>query len=1315
MVEGGRVFRWLPDSVVSVHGDAASYVYSSDGPQRTLTEIDIQRSGAPVSRVAFRYEGRPDAIPDSRAGYVVSTAQRLAEVDTFVAGSPERAVRSVKLRYDDSSGLSRLQSVQTCSADGSVCLPAVALTVSQPSFAAAAPQSLTPPGVWLGDPDTALVDVDGDSLPDVVQLTSTGSTWWHNLGPAGFAAGQAVSANPGVNLSSAGAALQDMDGDGHAELFFQLGSAGEDGAIYAPFSLLGVVASLDPAVWLNGSQGLPPNGPDVRWIDLDGDGRVDALQAAPDGWTAWFNLGEGQLSAPVAVTPPEAGLSFEDPTLRIADMNGDGMPDLVRLQSGTARVFLNLGFGSFAPGQALDGAPDVGGDDLRLYLGDADGDGLADVFYVAPGRVSIWRNVGAWGAAGAQGFGPEIQVAGAPDYDPLTTTIRIADLLGHGVRGVVYSGAVDGTPFLWFLDPTSDTRSNLVTGVDNGVGGTRQIQYQSSGDLLATAAAQGSPFASLIPFPISTVKSLTQADGVSPDQQEQHDYRDPFYDPKERLFEGFASAETIALGDATAAGLETILSLHTGQNEDLCLAGKTAVAEARAPDGTLLRRLRTTWEARPLATSLTGEPVAFAADVEDDVEEWEGATAPPKTRRIRRRFDVHANVVEEDDDGWLGPATDPEAMSIRTSYAEDETAWILGNIAEREVLERGRASADLGRASLLRRQASRGLAPGQLTIGDEMRRAAWVSGDIFVDVRRFERDAFGNATAWLDADGRRTEVDYDATRHQFPAAGATLSSRRGSHRFHAQRRPRHRAAPLLRRTRRRHHPLRLGCNRPALDRRAANRPCWRSQREARLCAHDLGAVHHALASKPSGAGLRPHRDRPLRRAICGRRPMRRPPSSRASWRSRQRVVRDARGGVAQQFGAYFAAAASDPPPPGVGATADFRDPLGRLVRRVLPAGGELLWVPGPGLMDAYDALASEGQAEATRTFLDWRGQPSVVQLDPGGPQQRRFTFGRDAAGRVVARSSPLQSSSSAVYDGLGRLVTIDDPDFGTVSNQYDGAGHLVARVDARGQRLLWSYDQAGRVLSESDGQGPRAQYCYDDPIACGAGTAAAGRLLKVDDRSGTTAFGYDLDGRMVSQTVTQGGRSLATSFELDDADRIMRLSYPDGTSLDFGYGGRDLVTSIAGLLTQATYSAAGLPLTRHFANGTTIQLTRDVADRVVGVTATVNEASVAEALYVLHESGAPISRVDLNGTTSFQLDDAERLTQESGSIRHPAPGIRWRRSPRRSLGRSARRTACRGGGSAMDRGQAHTRFRSRPEDRSPTMPPGIGSRKVSST
>jgi len=1239
VVDGDRVFRWLPDHVVSVHGDTADYLYAANGSERSLSEIDLARPGAPPSRVVFQYQARPDRLPDARAGFLVTTTQRLAEIDTFVDGSPGRAVRSVKLSYDDSSGLSRLSGVQACAADGSVCLPAVVITVSQPSFASAATQSLAPPGVWLGDPDAALVDVDGDSLPDIVKVTSSGSTWWRNLGPAGFAAGQPVRDNPGVDLSSTGAALQDMNGDGHAELFFWLGSAGEDGAVYAPFSASGGTTSFDPTVSLSGSQGLPPNGPDVRWLDLDGDGRVDALQATPDGWTAWFNLGGGQLSAPVELSPPEVGLSFEDPTLRLADMNGDGLVDLVRMQSGTARVFLNLGFGVFAPGQDLLGPPDVGGDDLRLYLGDADGDGLADVFYVAPGRLSIWSNLG------GQAFGPEIDVAGAPDYDPLTTTVRIADLLGHGVRGIVYSGAIGGAPFLWFLDPTSDTRPNLVTGIDNGVGGSRRVQFESSGDLLATAAAQGAPFASVIPFPISVVTSLVQADGVSPDQHEQHGYRDPYYDPAERLFEGFATAETIAPGDVNAAGLDTRLTVHTGENEDLSLAGKISLSEFRQLDGTLLRRLRTTWVAEPIATGLAGDPVAFAAAVADDAEEWEGATAA-KTRRTRRQFDVHANLVEEDDDGWIGPTADPEAATIRASYAEDEAPWILGKLAEREVLNATGARTSDERV-FYDGTALEGLAAGQLELGDEMRRSAWISGATFVDVRRTERDAFGNAIAWLDADGRRTEVDYEMTRHQFPTQerhfpgqGAVLS-------FNLNLDPA--TGNLLTYVEPDGAVTRYswdGLGRLASIERPTDPPGDPSEKLDYVLTAADRSLTRSRRSEPGrtfdviAVDLFDGLLRPAAHAQSA--------EQAGQLAVSDRVERDARGGVARQCGAYFAAAANAPCSADAGVTEDFHDSLGRLVRRVLPTGGELLWVPGPGTLDAYDAAASQGQAEATRTFLDWRGQPGIVQLDPGGAQQRQFAFERDPAGKVIERTSPLGDKVTAAYDGLGRLVTLGDPDTGTISNQYDGAGHSLSRVDARGEQLVWAYDGAGRVLSESDQQGPRAQYCYDDPVLCGAGSNSPGRLLRVADRSGSTAFGYDLDDRMTTETVMQGGRALESSFEFDAADRLTRLHYPDGTSLDFGYGGRALVTSIPTLLSQATYSPGGLPLTRSFANGATVDVTRDIAGRAIGVTASLDGATIVGTLYSLSASGAPISRVDLSGTTAFALDDAERLTQEAG-------------------------------------------------------------------
>ena len=1236
VVEGRRVFRWLPEKVVSVHGDVATYSYLADGTQRYLSEIDYGRAGAPPARVMLRYEARPDPLPDGRATFLVTTALRLAEIDTFVEDTP---VRTTKLSYDDKSGLSRLESAQTCAADGTTCFPALSLTVSQPVLTQATPLQIGPPGVWLGDPDTALLDVDGDSLPDVVQVTSTGTTWWPNLGASGFGAGRPVSAAPGVNLSSAGVALQDMDGDGRADLLFALGATGGDGMAYATFAVDGGLVSLAAGTALSSPTSLPPAGPSVRWLDLDGDGRVDALQANQGGWTAWFNLGNGQLSSGTSLTPPQVGLSFEDPTVRLADMNGDGLIDLVQLQSGVARVFLNVGFGAFAAPVTLSGAPDVGGDDLRLMLGDADGDGLADVFYVAPGRLSIWRNLG------GQGFGPEVAVVGAPDYDPISTTVRVADLLGRGVHGIVYAGGQAGVPFLWFFDPTAGVRPNLITGIDNGVGGTRSVSFQSSADQMLQAAAQGAPFTNVVPFPVQVVADVRQTDGVSPPQEERHLYRDPYWNPAERQFEGFGQSTGQALGDAHTAEVQTVVTLHTGEGEDLALVGKIATQEARAADGTLLQRTRTNWVAQAVAAGVTGPGSAFAAATEELVEEWEGQ-ASARVQRVRRSYDVHGNVTDEQADGWLGPSPDPDAAEISSSYADDEGTWVLGKLAQREVRD----------ASGTRTQAEQhyydgaafqGLPLGQLTAGDEMRRAAWISGTAFVDVKRVARDGFGNPTVWLDGDGRRVELDYDPLRHQFPteerhfptaaqiltfevnvdpATGQALSYREpegavthygwdGLARLVTIERP---TDPAGAPSEQRLYTL-------TLAERSLTRQ-RRSQPGGSFDVVDVDVFDGLL--------------RPLNHAQSG--------EQQGQFAITKRALHDARGTIAKEFVPYYGAAPDAAPPATAAAIEDFRDPLGRTIHRILPAGGELLWIYGPGWLDSYDSLASAGEAEASRVDFTWRHAAARVTLDPNGARERHFDFVRDPAGKVLRRTVPSGAQASAVYDGLGRLVALIDPDAGKSTRQYDLAGHLVLSHDALGDALQWTFDGAGRVLTEADPQGVRATYCYDDPKACGGGTPSPARLLTVADRSGTTTFRYDGEGRVTGETIAQAGLSLSTGFTYDDADRLTALTYPDGVALDFSYGGRGLPIAVSGLLTAASYTAGGLPLRRTFANGAEVDVTRDVADRAVAISASVDEASVVATSYTLLSSGVPAQRVDAQGITDFKLDAAERLAAENG-------------------------------------------------------------------
>jgi YD repeat-containing protein len=91
----------------------------------------------------------------------------------------------------------------------------------------------------------------------------------------------------------------------------------------------------------------------VRSFDVNGDGRVDLVQATPTTRNLWLNTGNpGGAWMELGSNSPwniPAGLEFVDAQgrdrgVRLADLNGDGMVDVIRLQEGAdPQVFLNRG------------------------------------------------------------------------------------------------------------------------------------------------------------------------------------------------------------------------------------------------------------------------------------------------------------------------------------------------------------------------------------------------------------------------------------------------------------------------------------------------------------------------------------------------------------------------------------------------------------------------------------------------------------------------------------------------------------------------------------------------------------------------------------------------------------------------------------------------------------------------------------------------------------------------------------------------------------------------------------------------------------
>src|SRR5690606_24416086 len=303
-----RVVTYQLREQLERHGRHVAYEWDTEEGHAHLTSVTWNDFSADVrQRIQLVYEERPDAHELYGSGIRKVLSRRLARVDVTLGG---QLVRRYELSYTDAP-LPQLEAVTMLGTDGATALPTLRFEYTEPNFSAETSlvTMTTPPGRSPADPGVELADLDGDGLPDLL-VTEAGS-YRSSLNHDGVSWRSArdwpAAESPSVSLAAEGTQLADPHADGAPDLVLARRT-------HALRSLPGGIERFDAADPLATVPSFHFEDPELRLVDLDGDRRMDVLLTSPAGLVVSYNRGGHDWS-----TPETLGVLDERHELRFSD------------------------------------------------------------------------------------------------------------------------------------------------------------------------------------------------------------------------------------------------------------------------------------------------------------------------------------------------------------------------------------------------------------------------------------------------------------------------------------------------------------------------------------------------------------------------------------------------------------------------------------------------------------------------------------------------------------------------------------------------------------------------------------------------------------------------------------------------------------------------------------------------------------------------------------------------------------------------------------------------------------------------------------